>query len=149
MSVLIPNDEVFNYLYHGLETAAYKSVCDEWFSSKIRSHFKDKDIETEGRRLVESWMTLNDLSYAVKYKGDVEVKLKLRRKAIHKPMQVHQLLKYVQCVDYNIEKSTIEEVRTLNNQQKTDLWLLQQWALDIASGIINQTPEYKAATWSE
>lgn len=149
MSVLIPNDEVFNYLYSGLERAAYKIECDEWYSNQIMRHFKDKDIETEARRLVESWMQLNDWSYSIKYGQDVETKIKLRRKTLHKPMEVHQLLKYAQCVSYNIEKETIESAgNKLTSQGKSDLWLLEQWILDIAMSIINQTPEYKTATWS-
>ena len=147
---MIPNDEVFNYLYRGLETAAYNRTCDEWWSHRIFSHFKDKDIETEARRLVESWMQLNDWSYSVRYSEEVETKIKLRRKTLHKEMQVHQLLKYAQCVDYNIEKETIESAgHKLTAQGKSDLWLLQQWILDIAMSIIGQTPEYKAATWSD
>lgn len=97
MSVLIPDDQVFNYLRSGIEKAAHNRTCDEWWSHRIFSHFKDKDIETEARRLVESWMQLNDWSYSVKYGEEVETKIKLRRKTLHKPMQVHQLLKYAQC----------------------------------------------------
>jgi hypothetical protein len=149
MSVLIPNDEVFNYLCSGLERAAYTRTCDEWWSHRIHSHFKDKDIETESRRLVESWMQLNDWSYSFKYGEEVETQIKLRRKTLHKPMQVHQLLKYAQCVDYNIEKDTIECAgNKLTKQGKSDLWLLRQWILDIAMSIIGQIPEYKEAKWS-
>jgi hypothetical protein len=94
-------------------------------------------------------MELNDLSFSVRYGEEVETKIKLRRKTLHKQMEIHQLLKYAQCVDYNIEKDTIESAgHKLTSQAKKDLWLLRQWIMDIAMSIIGQTTQYRAATWS-
>lgn len=150
MSILIPSKNVFNYIHSGLERAAYRNECDEWYSQVIRSHFRHKDIDKESRRLIESWQELNLLSYNIKYQQNTaETITKFRPTFTHKEMEVNQLLKYVQCVQYNIEPGTIEDLMEMTSQQKDDLKLLQEWEIDIAGAIVNQLPEYKKATWCE
>lgn len=150
MSVLIPNDEVFNYIHAGMTRAAYRRVCDEWYSGTMSSHFKHYDIEKESKRLIESWMELNLLSYHIKYRENRdELQVAFKETYTHKEMQEHQLLKYIQCVDYNIEIETIEDLLEISEQQRKDYKLLKQWCNDVMIAIINETPKYKKATWSE
>lgn len=149
MSVLVPDNKVFNYVHSGLQNAAYNTVINQWYSHSIKSHFRNADIETESRRLIESWMELNLLSYYIKYKENrINIKIKFRPDFTHKEMNECQMLKYLQCINYNIEPCTIEDLMELSQQQKDDLVLLKNWANEMAVSIVGQMPSYKTATWS-
>lgn len=149
MSVLIPDVKVYGYIHSGMIKAAYRTECDAYHASCIYSHFRYHDIEKESKRLVKSWAALNEESYDVRYKqtGDSLQEFINFRK--NYDVNIYQLLKYVLCVQYNIEADTIEEVRKLTEAEKDDLEILNKWAGQIQYAIIDQMEEYKKAKWSE
>lgn len=149
MSVLIPSKDVFNYVGVSMDRCIYGSEVNEWFHDSMRNHFnKCGDIDKEQVRLVESWMRLNDLSYCCKYGEAPNKSYKWRRNFTHKEVTVYQLLKYIQCIRYNIELCTIQEKMEVTDQMRADENLLRIWADDIAHAIVGQIKEYDAADWS-
>jgi len=60
-----------------------------------------------------------------------------------------QLHKYVSCIGYNIELSTIAKARIVMNQDKMDYDLLKKWQEDITSAIVTSMQEWKDAKWSD
>src|SRR5574338_315887 len=101
MSVLIPGKDVFNYVESGLRYAAYNRTCDSLYSPVVSEFFKEcGDIETESLKVVTHWMKLNDLSYSIRYNQEPEEKYSLRNSSIK--VEAFQLLKYLQCIEYNI-----------------------------------------------
>lgn len=147
MSVLTLSPETYNYIRQGIERAAYNSTVNEFYYYPIHVHFKDKDIEKESKRLIASWADLNMKSYCLKYKDDDFVSLSdfMSNYPNKKPIKAIQLLKYVECLSYNIEPEHWE----LTAQEKQDLELLNKTKDAIAYAIIGSLPEYEKAAWSD
>lgn len=159
MSVLVPDPQVYNYIHQGLILAAYRRTCDEHYSYTMHVHFKDLEIHKEARRLVHSWMTLNERSYLLKYeKRDIEKSEDFRfvkwELVNVRPLQ---LLKYLKCVRYNIEIETIqhkgdlvnENLKAVSERALADMELLSAWTEELMMAIIDKIPEYDDAKWSE
>lgn len=142
MSVLVPDHEVFSYLFSGLAFAANNQTYNDKYSYQIARYMEGKDSEKEGKRLVKSWLYMIEKSYNAKYNDTGTTVNMLTVKYV--PFKAVQLLKYVQCVLYNIES---EGVTTKHEQD--DATLLELWKTDIMNAIIDQLPEYKEAKWSE
>lgn len=152
MSVLIPDLKVYNYILNGLQKSAYRSVIDEYYSHCMVRHFESKDIDKESKRLVKSWLDMNHKSYQYRYEdGKEEASLwQFITKEIVYTLKPLQLLKYIQCVLYNIELDTIKDGEgEVTKQQEDDFKLLDTWREELAFSIINKIPEYDQAKWSE
>lgn len=151
MSVLIPDLSVYNYILNGLELAAYRKVCDEHYAYCMHLHFERKEIHKESQRLVKSWLDLNHRSYQYKYEnGKKETSLWQFVNIGLTNVRPLQLLKYIQCVLYNIELYTIKENGgEVTKQEEEDYKLLEVWKEHLAFAIIDKLPEYDKAKWSE
>lgn len=150
MSVLVPDLMVYEYVHNGLQYAANNKTCDALYASCISVHMKRRDWDKECIRLIRAWAKLNVDSYNIKY-GEKEEGMPYwmcvtGNKRI--PIDAYQLLMYVECIAYNIEPGTIEDVRPLTHQEKEDYELLKRWEDQIKTAIIKQLKEYKAAKWS-
>lgn len=159
MSVLVMNPKCFEYIRCGLILAAYRTTVDAFHSGAIYAHFKNRDVETEATRLIKSWAALNDLSFCVAYnqKGDSLCEFNGPRTYQIIPVQ---LLKYVECLLYNIEletiaskksysSGTVQNVPNVTNLMREDHALLKAWCGDIKDRIIGNLLEYELAHWSE
>lgn len=153
MSVLVADLEVYEYICCGLKYAAVNKTCDDLYSSSVSQHMKNKDWEEESLRLTKVWCRLNIECFDIQYKDkDVDNGLSMEtfltgRRIVH--LQAVQLLKYVECVSYNIALNTIKKVRQLNAEELADLQLLHTWKREIMEAILHQLEEYKSAAWSE
>jgi hypothetical protein len=144
MSVLILDTPQINYIRAGIERAAYNTQVNEWYYYCIASHMRNRDIETESLRLARSWAALNDKSYSYKYKETYTDNTdEIQAKGPFKPLNPVQLLKYVQCLIYNIEP----EHFAMTEQEQADYDLLKKLELNICTAIIGNTQEYKDAQW--
>jgi hypothetical protein len=144
MSVLILDTPQINYIRAAIERCSYSSTVDIWHYSALIQHMKDRDIEKESLRLAKSWAALNDKSYAYKYREPyTDNTQEITAAAPFKHITPHQLLKYVQCLLYNIEP----EHFAMTEQESADYDLLKKLETGISYAIISQMPEYKAAAW--
>lgn len=147
MSVLVPDLRVFNYIQAGIEKIAYNSLIDEFHSYSIQKYFKNcPDISKEAEKLILSWLNMNQMSYNKRYpndKDDTNLCGMYYSTYTHKPLTAIQLLKYLECVLYNIE------IEPEDIYFKTRLELLKNCTDELTRAIIAQTEEYKHATWSE
>ena len=108
MSILVPDTIVFNYAEAGVIKAAYNRTIDEFYSHTVSDHFRNQgDTFEEARRLTRNWLTLILKSYNTRYEeeGGFELLEEIRRHA--GPLEPLQLIKYLQCIDYQIETCTI------------------------------------------
>lgn len=147
MSVQTLSPENLNYIKIGIERAAYNNQVNDFYYYPIHLHFKDKDIEKESKRLISSWADLNMKSYCLKYKDDNFVNMAdfMGHYPTKKPLKAIQLLKYVECLSYNIEPEHWE----LTEQEKQDLALLNKTKDAIAYAIVGSLPEYEKAAWND
>ena len=143
MSVLTLSPEVFYFIQQHIERAAYNKVVDQFYYQPIQSHFRDKEVYDESYRLIRSWADLNYKSYAFKYKEPF-VSIAPLIKYSNIEYNAFQLLKFVDCLYYNIEPEHWE----LTDQEQTDLHLLKRTKNAIAYAIIDSLSEYKAAKWA-
>jgi len=143
MSVLIPDLKVYNYIQAGIEKLVYNNVIDDFHSHSINRHFHNcPDIEKEAARLTLAWLELNQKSYNERYpneKDNINLCGFYYQTTTHRPLTAIQLLKYLQCIEYNIE---IED-------ESKDLQLLKDCINDLQNSIINNMEEYKNAKWSK
>lgn len=147
MSVLIPDLQVYNYIQAGIEKIAYNSIIDEFYSYSIQRYFKNcPNIEKEAEKLVLSWLNMNLMSYNKRYpdeKENTDLCGMYSPTFTHKPLTAIQLLKYLECVLYNIEIDPTDEYF------KTRLELLKKCTDELARAIIGNMQIYKNATWSD
>jgi hypothetical protein len=151
MSVLIPDLKVYNYLQAGIEKMAWTTTIADFWSDSIKNHFKNcPNIEKEAKRLILSWLAMNQKSYSIKYKETPEeiektdlTKFYYISTFTHKKLTAIQMLKYLQCVSYNIE------IKPVSEESQNDLNLLERCINELCFSIINQMEDYKKATWMD
>lgn len=126
------NPETFNAVYDKLGYASkYKIYSFDGFDPKRRE------------QIVKKWVELNLLSYNRRYKqadnkADIELFVSLVDVyAKRKPITLCQLLKHLECIDYNIEYyDDVYEIK-----------LLRSTIDDIKTSIISEMEEYEKAKW--
>ena len=144
MSVLIPDLQVYNYIQTGLQRLAYNNIVDDLFSNTVNKYFRNcPDYEKEAERLVLSWLKMNIESYnkRCQVKETTDLIGLYYPTFPHKDLTACQLLKYLQCVEYNIE------IVPKDLQQRKDLQLLKDCIDDLLNSIVHNLPEYNKATW--
>lgn len=139
MSVLVPDHEIFNHLYNAMVHSAISTTVDSRYSYVMSRHMNNHtDKHEEAARLCREWLRLIEKSYNIRYKEKGGYTYHLL-KPVSVPFQPVQVLKYAQCVSYNIEIF----------RRNKDYKLLVAWINDIKGAIIGAMPEYKDAKWSE
>lgn len=159
MSVLIPDMVVFQYIENGLVYAANNGTIDDRFSEYARAYFQKKDVNVEAKRVTKNLLLLVNKSYAAHYREKIIPSVDLYYKSATHFVKGCQLLKYLQCVRYQIEVHTIEHgysevdpnriIFVLSDQDKADIKLLDKMITDLAFSIVNQITEFKNAKWSD
>lgn len=154
MSILIPDLKVYKYVEAGFIYAAHNKTCDNKYSYSVVRQTENKDPFEEARRWVKNLLRLNLISYNTRYNENERDNLPTT--ATRTETKAHQLLKYLQCIDYNIEVETIQKLGSydedrarVNEQDLKDIKLLRDFIQDIQTAIIAQTEEYKTAKWSD
>jgi len=93
---------------------------------------------------------LNDLSYCCKYREPVELLKPVKIAPFGAEPNTYQFLKWLHCIHYNIEISTIEHAgRKISMLDKVCMKFLKRLIADTEQTIINSLPEYDKAKWSE
>lgn len=155
MSVLIADLKVYQGIASKMFDASFRTTCDINFFSSCHS-FKEPLTEAKIWQIVSTWLELNELSYDCKYGKDEEENTvicprmaKLLKKRFIEYPNTYQFLKWLQCVQYNIEVTTIQKVRVLTEWETYCMEFLNKLTLQAAQAIIDSLPQYKAAKWSE
>jgi hypothetical protein len=148
MSVLVPDFKVYNYIQAGIEKIASNSIINDFYSYSIQHHFQNcPDTPKEIKNVILSWLNLNQWSWDKKYLKEDETPTDLTEFYSSPLMSFNvssvQLLKYLQCIDYNIE------IKPEDGYHKTRLRLLKDCINDLQRSIISNLPEYKEAQWCE
>lgn len=144
MSVLIPHLRVYNYVNAGLLYCAYNNTCDDLFCYDINRHFHNcPDYEAEAERLTRSWLQMNTDSYNKRYKENENLQGVFFIGATHKPLTALQLLKYIECIEYNIE------IKPIYKQEADDLQLLSDFKTGLMASIICNMEEFKTASYAD
>lgn len=159
MSVLIPEMKVFEYVQNGFVYAANNRTCDDLFASCIFHACQEKGMDqifSEAKRWVKNLITLNCKSYAARYREKELCDLAPFYKERTHKVEALQLLKYLQCIEYNIEMQTIEKGYgfdtikfEVTDQDRKDFALLQRFIADLKDSIIQQLPQYQNAKYSD
>lgn len=154
MSVLVLDEKGYEYVLNGFVKAGFQTQCDEYYSEFIRTHCKDKDVHDEANRLVKNWAILNELSFNAGYNDTgLDHYTLIDYNSLWK-VDCYQLLKYIDCIIYNIEIETIEQhkpvIVPLNwVELKADYELLKTWKYELTRAIVTKRPEYDKAKWSD
>lgn len=153
MSVLVVDLEVYKAVYEKALSYTFNKQVDINYCSTL-GRLTEKEIKS----IVTDWLYLNEYSYNRKYEeGNVLPELHnfLQFKSKHSTINTYQMLKYLNCIIYNIELSTIE-----HGQRKEDIKIeipenlmisyniLVKAIDEIKMQIISEMPKYKAAKWS-
>lgn len=161
MSILIPDMKVFEYVDSGFIRVAFNDTIDSLYCESIREKTRPKGLDqifNESKRWTKNLFTLICKSYAARYREELEdLAPFFKRNNTHK-VEACQLLKYLQCIEYNIEISTIEKGYSealepnikfqLTDQDREDFRLLVAFINDLKGAIVSQLPEYKTANYA-
>lgn len=133
MSVLVLSPEVYGQIYNRIYMTKVLRVCNIDYCQEIRD-FNEVDLKA----FIIELSNLNERSYNRKYKDKSKV---MQSEFINfnsaKWIDVYQLLKYLNCINYNIEIQNKKAVKKLRAIIK-----------DIQHTIISFLPEYDKAKWS-
>lgn len=155
MSVLIMHEKAYEYVLNGLITTAFRRTCDELYAYGISQHFKGKDINAEATRLVTNWAKINELSFNARYNDTGLIHYRQINKSAIWKVDCYQLLKYIDCINYNIEIDTIEKSPIVKvgsvtwAEFKEDYELLKKWQYELTRAIVTKRTEYDNAEWSK
>jgi len=143
MSVLVPEVEVFNNVYDKAVNYTFHKVCDINYCSTL-GHMTEVQIKNTIKTLCD----LNVESYEKAYKqnpGEVKFSDTIKFDRSGSIIDTYQMLKYLECIYYNIELDTID--RELNRMESDSMKTLRKSIDEIKSAIIGEIPEYKDAKW--
>lgn len=145
MSVLVHDPKVFSQIYVKAVDYTFHKTCDINYCSTF-GVLKEEYIADVIRTLCD----LNCESYEKRYKEEPD-KVKLSEFIVFKftgqTINTFQMLKYLECIYYNIELDTIN--RPLNELESDSMDCLRNAISEIKSVIIKELPEYQAAKWTE
>jgi len=158
MSVLVLEPKKYTQIKNRMISFTFRNICDINYCGTVRDMTEKQIYET-----VKTWSILNELSYCDKYEGEKFTSLHLFiEESREKSCNIYQLLKWLQCIKYNIELDTIKdkkllktleskEIASYNNEQmimiKNPLHTLDKMIDEISMNIIKEIEEYKNADW--
>lgn len=151
MSVLIPELKVFEAIHGKIEGYKFHKVCDINYCSSLKLE------ENEAKEFIKNILTLNELSYIKRYREDTAPHLKdfLTFKYKGETISTLQLLKYLECIYYNIEIYTIKNGYEGNEQNeiKPDLMrsyeVLKKSISELKSTVISELTNYRELKYCE
>ena len=152
MSVLVLDKEVFQAVANKAISYTFTKQCDINYCYTFSALGEQGIID-----FMRDIIYLNELSWCKRYEDEDDVpemfsriKLGLNGKTI----STLQCLKYLQCVEYNIELDTIKGGKTgaENNEIKPQLMdsynKLKEVIQDLQNTVINHLTNYKDLNWS-
>lgn len=150
MSVLVLEPESFEGIYSKMKSYTFRKQCDINYSFVLCNC-----TDTELKRLIESWVWLNEMSYIRAYREDSEPTLfQFLRLGRADTPNTYQTLKWLECLRYNIEIDTIRHgrdssdgKRMIKRQVKKDYDTLIRVIDDIRGAIIAELDDYKNSKW--
>ena len=149
MSVMSIQPEIFGAVFSKFESYNFNRTCDINYCSSASQLFKRGEEYVQN--IIREWANLNQTSYLMKYRqnGEGLTAGELIQFKTSKRLNTYECLKHLECIRYNIEKCTIEELRGLTDSEGEALEILSAVIEEIKSVIIHELPEYKAAKWNE
>lgn len=154
MSVLVADLKVFEKVYCKAVDYLYRNVCDINYCYTLR--------RLEHKEHVKEWVKnilfLNEWSYNVRYEDNTKCFLHdfVDFTKYHKTISTVQMLKYLQCIRYNIELETIRTGKTGMDKREIPQNLLDSFNIleatidELKTTIICKlVPEYDTAEWSD
>lgn len=151
MSVQIPDLKIYQKVATKIFYATSNKVCDINFFPSCFS-FKNPLTEEQIWNTVKTWLNLNECSYNARYKEEADehsLTEFLQCSFVYDSPNTYQFLKWLECISYNIERSTVEQVRPLSEEETNALKFLDNLIIEAKNAIIGSLPEYKAAEWSK
>lgn len=152
MSVLVPDLKIYDAVFEKALKYTFHNVCDINYCGIL-----GRQTENQLKKHVCNWLWLNEMSYIRRYqdgsKPDLGDFLTFKSNA---NINTYQMLKYLECIKYNIEIETIKTGKTGNEtpflipDEKMESYnLLEKASEEIQCTIISQLPKYKSAKWAD
>ena len=151
MSVLIPDLKIYTAVYEKSIAYTFSKVCDINYCSTL-----GRLTENQLQKTILDWLWLNEMTYNRMYNEQDEPYL--GQFVEFKPVETintFQMLKYLDCIDYNIEIETIktgrdgEQPKIEIPSDKMESYKILCRAIDeIKSAIINEITEYQNAKYA-
>lgn len=152
MSVLVPDLKIYDAIYEKAWSYGFHKVCDINYCNTL-SLYNEETLKNH----VKNWLWLNEMSWIRRYedgkKPNLADFLTFRSK---KHINAYQMLKYLECINYNIEIETIQTGKTghedpflIPDDKMESYKLLKKAIEEIQCVIISQLPEYKNSKWSD
>ena len=152
MSVLVPDLKIYDAVYEKAWAYGFHKTCDINYCHTLS--FNNEDVL---KKHILNWLWLNEMSYNRRYEDGATPNLHdFITFRYPKIINTYQMLKWLQCIDHNIEIDTIKSGKTgmeepflIPDDKMESYKLLQKAIKEISSVIISQIPEYRDAKWSE
>ena len=148
MSVLMVSPEIYGQIFHRIYMTKDKTQVDIDYCQEIR------DFDTISlKAFITELSDLNEKSYNRAYKEKSKTMQSNFINFNHaKFIDVYQFLKYLHCIDYNIEiknKKAVKKLRAIIKcVEFAIIDSLPQYKAAKEFAIIDSLPQYKAAKWS-
>lgn len=163
MSSFICGPSHFNKIEAGLKEYLLKDdyACGYQIGQLFPALYGRETLHSDKERLIrditDELRKLNVLCVSLQYKShyvgtlDKEIEdqtftLLKGRRAVSPPNQ-YQLFKALNCLNYQIETEHLEEIRSLDDQEKLAMAFLKEVKYKLAYDIATDTPEYESAEW--
>lgn len=127
MSVMLLDDKVFATVLNNI--------------GNFREYPYHMPMRMDAERTIKELREMNIKSYSIRYNEDVDA-FDFQPNVRTEKINVYQLLKYLQCIRYQIE------IDKPNFDEKIALNYLDEWIEMLKSGIISNIPEYANAKWA-
>lgn len=154
MSVLVLDIKAYEAVYQKAWTYKFHNQVDINYCQTLKAYETDEGLQS----LIKDWLWLNEYSYLRRYreKGKPDMAPFLTFKSSSDTINSYQMLKYLLCIQYNIEISTIKSGYTgmedevlIPESVMGSYEVLEKAIQDIQYTIISQLPEYQEAKWDE
>lgn len=151
MSVLVVDLKVYEQIYNKIISFKHNNTVNINYCNTFASWDNEETI----KEVVRNWCWLNEWSFNRKYNEPNEKLYKLLNLRFSGPAcSTYQLLKWLECIRYNIELDTIRQGRTADSSKiiiSAELLesykYLEAFIQNVMTTCVSQIPEYKAAEW--
>jgi len=153
MSVLIPEMKMFQQVFEKTNSFKFRKQCDINYCYTLST----LQTEEESKKFVSDLLWLNEMSYLQRYREEPKPELYtlLEFPRDTKKPDTLQFLKFLQCIDYQIEISTIERGYDglsgidIPEDKKHSYELLQEAIKELSQTVINELTDYREKKWCE
>jgi hypothetical protein len=152
MSVLVPEFKMFQQVLRRVECFQFNRTCDIDYCYSLSMN------ERDAKQFVLNLIQLNELTYIRRYEEETPKTMlheMFETQSNTKRVETLQLLKFLQCIDYNIDLQTIKTGKRGTESHEIDIRLvsshetLQRAIEELKSTIISELTNYKELNYSE